>query len=386
MALWNKKADQRTEYAGMRGARKNARENARAVRQLERRQNRTNVPPDEYQTAMEDTKNIAEISNLRTWFYTDAGVIKAVDDVSFNIAQGTLVGIVGESGCGKSVLCLSLMRLLQRPQGQLVSGEIRFQSKQAAYDIANMPEEAMQQLRGNDIAMIFQEPMTSLNPVLRIGLQIDEAVSQHQPSWTREQVRARTLELLSLVEIPDTESVCRMYPHALSGGMRQRVMIAIALSCDPRLIIADEPTTALDVTIQAQILELLNHLKNRINASILLITHDLGVIAGMADTMVVMYAGRIVEKGTTEEVFLHPAHPYTIGLMQARPVPGGRQERLYSIPGAVPSPIDLPDCCFFRDRCACQTGRCGGAYPAEIALTKTHFVSCYRAAKEEADA
>jgi peptide/nickel transport system ATP-binding protein len=225
--------------------------------------------------------------------------------------------------------------------------------------------------------MIFQEPMTSLNPVFRAGAQIDEVIKLHNPHMSDEEVKARTIEMLELVNIANCEGVYQMYPHELSGGMRQRIMIAMALSCNPRLIIADEPTTALDVTIQAQILDLLRNLKEKINSSIMLITHDLGVVAEMADFVVVMYAGRIVEKGTTEEVFLHPAHPYTIGLMESKPVVGRERDRLYSIPGSVPNPINMPDYCYFRDRCERCCECCNGQYPGEIKLSKTHSVSCY---------
>ena len=225
--------------------------------------------------------------------------------------------------------------------------------------------------------MIFQEPMTSLNPVFRIGMQVDEVIKLHNPSWTDEQVKARTLEMLDLVGIANKEGVYKMYPHELSGGMRQRVMIAIALACNPRLIIADEPTTALDVTIQAQILDLLRNLKDKINSSIMLITHDLGVIAEMADYVVVMYAGRIVEKGLASEIFHDPRHPYTIGLMASKPVVGKVTDRLYSIPGSVPNPINLPNYCYFKDRCEKCIDRCSGAYPEMVYVSDTHAVSCY---------
>jgi peptide/nickel transport system ATP-binding protein len=242
----------------------------------------------------------------------------------------------------------------------------------------------MQAIRGNAVSMIFQEPMTSLNPVFRIGKQIDEVLELHEKSMNEEARHARVLELLDMVGIANGAGVYRMYPHELSGGMRQRVMIAMALACNPKLIIADEPTTALDVTIQAQILDLLRNLKDKINSSIMLITHDLGVIADMADYVVVMYAGRIVEKGTAEEVFMHPAHPYTIGLMASKPVINKKVDRLYSIPGAVPNPINMPDYCYFRDRCEHRVKACEGKYPQEIQISDTHIVSCYRFAEGEA--
>lgn len=346
------------------------------MRQQERRQKHKHATQLD-QAAMKESENIAEIEHLRAWFWSDAGIIKAVDDISFAIPRSKIVCIVGESGCGKSAACLSMMRLLPRPAGQIVDGEIRLVTKEGVYDITTMPEEAVQQIRGNDIAMIFQEPMTSLNPVLRIGLQLDETIAQHNKSLSRPEVKARTLELLSRVEIPNGAGVYQLYPHELSGGMRQRVMIALALSCNPRLILADEPTTALDVTIQAQILYLLRDLREKEAVSILLVTHDLGIVASIADIVLVMYAGRIVERGTVEEIFLHPAHPYTEGLMRARPVPGRVQELLYSIPGAVPSPIALPDRCYFFDRCEKRMQACGETYPKERSLSGSHCVACH---------
>ena len=239
----------------------------------------------------------------------------------------------------------------------------------------------MQDVRGNRVSMIFQEPMTSLNPVFRIGDQVDEVIRLHNPHMSDEDVKKRTIEMIELVGIADAESIYRRYPHELSGGMRQRIMIAIALACNPELIIADEPTTALDVTIQAQILDLLRELKDKIKSSIMLITHDLGVVASMADYVVVMYSGRVVEKGTAEDIFHHPAHPYTIGLMKSKPVVGRKVETLYNIPGSVPNPVDMPNYCYFRDRCEMRdecNGRCDGVYPPEIRISDTHIVSCYR--------
>jgi peptide/nickel transport system ATP-binding protein len=237
----------------------------------------------------------------------------------------------------------------------------------------------MQKIRGNVVSMIFQEPMTALNPVFRIGDQIEEVLELHdEQDRTKEQFKARAIELLEMVGIANSEGVYKMYPHELSGGMRQRVVIAMALACNPRLIIADEPTTALDVTIQAQILDLLRQLKDKLNSSIMFITHDLGVIAEMADYVVVMYAGRIVEKGTAEDIFHHPAHPYTIGLMNSKPVVGRKVDELYSIPGKVPNPVNMPNYCYFRDRCEMCVEGCDGAYPEEISISDTHKVSCYR--------
>ncbi|MDD4328091.1 MAG: ABC transporter ATP-binding protein, partial [Eubacteriales bacterium] len=324
-----------------------------------------------------------EFDDLHTYFFTDIGTVKAVDGVSFDIPQGKTVGVVGESGCGKSVTSLSLMQLVQRPQGQTVKGEIRFnEGGGKAYNIPDMPDDKMQKIRGNQISMIFQEPMTSLNPVFRIGAQINEVIELHNPEMNKDAVRKRTLEMLELVGIANAEGVYNMFPHELSGGMRQRVMIGMALSCNPKLIIADEPTTALDVTIQAQILDLLRNLKDKINSSIMLITHDLGVIAEMADYVVVMYAGRIVEKGTAHEIFHSPSHPYTVGLMESKPAINKRVERLYSIPGKVPNPINMPNYCYFRDRCNRAFDKCAGEYPPEIYLSDTHMVTCYRYAED----
>ena len=327
---------------------------------------------------MKNPENVVEFDNVHTYFFTDIGTVKAVDGVSFEIPQGKTVGVVGESGCGKSVTSLSLMQLVQRPQGQTVEGEIRFNTGDKVYNIVNTPTSEMQKLRGNELSMIFQEPMTALNPVFRIGEQVDEITRLHNPDMSKEQVKDRTIEMLKLVGIANSEGVYKMYPHELSGGMRQRVCIAIGLACNPRLIIADEPTTALDVTIQAQILDLMRNLKDKINSSIMLITHDLGVIAEMADYVVVMYAGRVVEKGTASEIFKNPSHPYTIGLMRSKPVVGKKVDKLYSIPGKVPNPIDMPDYCYFRDRCELSCDKCQGSYPGVIKLSPTHEVSCYR--------
>ena len=331
---------------------------------------------------MRDPNNVVEFDNPHTYFFTDIGTVKAVDGVSFEVPIGKTVGVVGESGCGKSVTSLSLMQLLQRPQGQIVEGEIRFNAGDKVYNIAKTPTEVMYNIRGNHISMIFQEPMTSLNPVFRIGFQLDEVTKLHNPEMSDEAVKQRSLEMIKMVGIGNP-GVYNMYPHELSGGMRQRIMIAMALACSPRLIIADEPTTALDVTIQAQILDLLRNLKDQINSSIMLITHDLGVIAEMADFVVVMYAGRVVERGTAQEVFNSPAHPYTRGLMESKPVINKRVERLYSIPGSVPNPINMPDYCYFRDRCERIIVKCDGVYPQECRISDTHFASCYLYDRQE---
>ena len=367
-------------YLSAKESRRISKENRRITDRYEKQRKRRNVPESEYVTEMKDPANAVEFDNLHTYFFTDTGVVKSVDGVSFEVPIGKTVGVVGESGCGKSVTSLSLMQLLQRPQGQIVDGAIRLNlGNGKAYDIAKTPTEKMQGLRGNYVSMIFQEPMTSLNPVFRIGAQIDEVIALHEGEGkSKEDIKKRTIEMLETVGIANSNGVYEMYPHELSGGMRQRVMIAMALACNPKIIIADEPTTALDVTIQAQILDLLRSLKDKINSSIMLITHDLGVIAEMADYVVVMYAGRVVEKGTAEEIFDHPSHPYTIGLMASKPVVGKKVDRLYSIPGKVPNPVDMPNYCYFKDRCEMQLPCCEGEYPCEISLSPTHKVSCYR--------
>ena len=366
-------------YLSSKESRRISRENRRITNEYEKLRKRKNVPESEYLTEMRDPNNAVEFDNLHTYFFTDAGTVKSVDGVSFDVPIGKTVGVVGESGCGKSVTSLSLMQLLQRPQGQVVEGSIRLNMGDKAYDVTKMPNEKMQNIRGNAVSMIFQEPMTALNPVFRIGDQVNEVIELHDGvGKSKSDIKARTIELLEMVGIANSEGVYKMFPHELSGGMRQRVMIAMALACNPRVIIADEPTTALDVTIQAQVLDLLRNLKDKINSSIMFITHDLGVIAEMADYVVVMYAGRIIEKGTAEEIFAHPAHPYTIGLMASKPVVGKQVDRLYSIPGKVPNPINMPNYCYFKDRCEMCVEPCGGAYPGEISLSPTHKVSCYR--------
>ncbi len=366
-------------YLSAKESRRISRENRKITNELEKKRKRKNVPESEYLTEMHDPGNAVEFDDLHTYFFTDAGTVKSVDGVSFEVPIGKTVGVVGESGCGKSVTSLSLMQLLQRPQGQVVGGSIRLNLGDKAYDVTKTPNEVMQKLRGNYISMIFQEPMTALNPVFRIGDQVDEVIALHDGEGkSKEDVKKRTIELLEMVGIANSEGVYRMYPHELSGGMRQRVMIAMALACNPKIIIADEPTTALDVTIQAQILDLLRQLKDKINSSIMFITHDLGVIAEMADYVVVMYAGRIIEKGTVQEIFANPAHPYTIGLMASKPVVGKQVDKLYSIPGKVPNPVNMPHYCYFKDRCEMCVEQCSGDYPCEISLSPTHKVSCYR--------
>ena len=373
----------KTSYISGKESRNISAFNKKLTKKLEKRRAANNVNPETYMTEMKDSNNILEFDNVCTFFFTDIGTVKAVDGISFEIPKNSTVGVVGESGCGKSVTSLSVMQLLQRPVGQVVGGEIRFNFDNGkAYNIVNVPNSEMMKIRGNKISMIFQEPMTSLNPVFRIGMQVDEVINLHTPCMTKEEVKAKTIGMLKQVGIANAEGVYNMFPHELSGGMRQRVMIAMALVCNPELIIADEPTTALDVTIQAQILDLLQELKDKINSSIMLITHDLGVIAHMADYVVVMYAGRIVEKGTKEDIFHNPIHPYTIGLMKSKPAINKKVDSLYNIRGNVPNPVNMPNHCYFKDRCDYCTAKCDEKYPPVIKVSDTHYVSCYRCFEE----
>ncbi len=495
-----------SHYISAKESREIAKQNAQKIKELQKK--RASYTHSDYVTEMRDPKNIVEFENLHTYFFTDNGTVKAVNGVSFDIPKGSTVGVVGESGCGKSVTSLSLMQLVQGPMGQIVEGSIRFCStvrtpvgkepvmeeivdsdgnivkdengepilRQArrgkgklrfvseqipveedvldddgnpvldengeskkrpvldekgnptfkkvkkpllipaldgegkqilkedgspvleqayqrqgkpkertifdehdeVFDIAKMPAKDMYSIRGREIAMIFQEPMTSLNPVFTIGYQLDEVTLLHVNGADKEDAKKRSLEMLNLVGIAMPEHVYKSYPHQLSGGMRQRVMIAMALCCNPKLIIADEPTTALDVTIQAQILDLLREVKDKISGSIMLITHDLGVIAEMVDYVVVMYAGRVVEKGTVREIFKNPLHPYTIGLQKSKPVVGKEVDRLYSIPGNVPNPINMPSTCYFKDRCNMKCAACNNPYPEMVQVSPTHFVACHR--------
>ena len=414
----------KSHYISARESRKIGKQNRKITKALEKKKKRKNVEA-EYLTEMKDPANIIEFENLHTYFYTDTGVVKAVNGVSFSIPEGATVGVVGESGCGKSVTSLSLMQLVQGPSGQIVDGSIRFRTNafrldengkkipvyetetvdgeevvkkdkkgkpipkknslggnlyemdEKVYDIAKMPLEGMRSIRGREIAMIFQEPMTSLNPVFTIGNQLDEVAFLHIEGISKKDAKKRSIEMLRLVGIADPEGVYKKFPHELSGGMRQRVMIAMALLCNPRLIIADEPTTALDVTIQAQILDLLREIKDKISGSIMLITHDLGVVAEMADFVVVMYAGKVIEMGTAEDIFDNPLHPYTIGLQKSKPTVDGEVESLYCIPGFVPNPVDMPNYCYFRDRCEKCQKECAGEYPHLVKVTDTHSVACY---------
>lgn len=496
------KQENKKHYISRKDSKRIARENAQAIAKFEKAKKRK-AHESEYTTQMKDDNNIVEFDDLHTYFFSDSGTVKAVNGVTFNIPAGSTVGVVGESGCGKSVTSLSLMQLVQAPSGQIVSGSIRFRAdmfkrdgrgrkipvyetetdengnqrikrqgggkyankallglkafgwvamlavliaalvyystaftpvdstsrdvkafntalftillvvvavafiawayivykdikrarqpliqrnelggykyemEQKVVDIAKMPTEVMRTIRGREISMIFQEPMTSLNPVFTIGNQLDEVGRLHIEGISKQRVKERSIEMLNLVGIADPEGVYKKYPHELSGGMRQRVMIAMALLCNPKLIVADEPTTALDVTIQAQILDLLRNIKGKINGSVMLITHDLGVVAEMADYVVVMYAGKIIEMGTAEDIYDRPLHPYTIGLQKSKPTVEGEVDELYCIPGFVPNPIDMPNYCYFRDRCEKCTAECAGEYPQLVKVSDTHSVSCY---------
>ncbi len=354
-----------------------AKANSKEMKRLEAYKNRK-ASEEEFISELNNPENILEIDDLHTYFFTEQGVVKAVNGVSIDVPKNSTVGIVGESGCGKSVTSMSVMRLLQGPQGQIYSGEIRFKTGDGkVYDIAKMPTRDIYRIRGKEIAMIFQEPMTSLNPVFTIGQQLDEVTFINDKKATKAQAKDKSMEMLNLVGIAMPDRVYKAFPHELSGGMRQRVMIAMALAANPRLIIADEPTTALDVTIQAQILDLLRDLKSKIDGSILLITHDLGIIAEMADYVVVMYAGRVIEKGTVAEIFHDPKHPYTIGLQKSKPTLDSDSDTLFNIPGNVPNPINMPDHCYFKERCSMCINKCSGDYPGMIQVSPTHYVACH---------
>ena len=318
--------------------------------------------------------NLIEIEDLKTSFFTTDGELRAVDGVSFAIEEGRTMGLVGESGCGKSVTALSTMQLIPKSAGRIVGGEIRYRGE----NLLGFDEARMRHVRGNEISMIFQEPMTSLNPVFTVGTQIEEAIILHQ-RLSKKDARDKAIEMLRLVKIPEPETRVDDYPHELSGGMRQRVMIAMALSCNPSLLIADEPTTALDVTIQAQILNLIEELQDQLGMALLLITHDLGVVAEQADDVAIMYAGRIVEHATPEVIFSRPLHPYTVGLLKSIPGYGGIGEKLEAIPGIVPSPLNLPDGCRFSDRCARAEDGCRTGEPELREVEDGHWVSCFLA-------
>lgn len=321
---------------------------------------------------------LLDIRKLSTYFYTGEGIVKAVDDVSLRIKEGETVCVVGESGCGKSVTAVSIMGLLPEPSGRVVSGEIRFDGQ----DIRHWSKEQLRRLRGNEIAIVFQEPMSAMNPVLTIGKQMTEPLRGHL-HLKEAAARAKAVELLQLVGIPRAEAILNAYPHELSGGMLQRVMIATALACGPRLLIADEPTTALDVTIQAQILDILHQVKEEMQTAILLITHDLGIVAEMADYVVVMYAGKIVEEAPVEELFEHPQHPYTKGLLRSKPVLHQRRKTLYSIPGQVPNPLELGSSCYFYDRCDQRTESCRTSHPELRRTAPDHHVACWLCGERE---
>ncbi len=327
-------------------------------------------------TALNTVAPLLEVDNLKTYFYTRDGVVRAVDGVSFTVYPGETLAIVGESGCGKSVTSLSILRLIAEPPGKIVNGRLMFQGR----DLIGLSEDAMRKVRGNEISMIFQEPMTSLNPVLTIGRQIGEALMLHR-GMTRARALKRAEDMLTLVNIPEAARRIEQYPHQLSGGMRQRVMIAMALACNPRLLIADEPTTALDVTIQAQILDLMRDLKAKTGAAIVLITHDLGVVAEMAQRVVVMYAGRKVEEAPVDALFAHPRHPYTEGLLKSIPrleaAGSNERARLTEIPGMVPSLKEDIAGCVFAPRCAYAVERCQREYPPLEEKSPGHYAACW---------
>ncbi len=323
---------------------------------------------------------LLEVKNLRTYFRTEDGVARAVDGVSFSVDRGETLGVVGESGCGKSVTALSVMGLIPSPPGTIEGGEILFDGD----DLTTYSDDQLRKVRGNDVSMIFQEPMTSLNPVFTIGDQIDEAILLHQ-GVTKEEARKRAIEMLKLVGIPAAEQRYSEYPHQLSGGMRQRVMIAMALSCNPKLLIADEPTTALDVTVQAQILELMNKLQEELGMGMMMITHDLGVIAEVCDRVAVMYAGKIVEYADVDPIFYSPRHPYTIGLLNSIPRLGDRVEKLATIEGTVPPPTDWPKGCHFCTRCQWADDLCWNDEPQLVEVDTGHQVACWHIDRVAAD-
>lgn len=322
---------------------------------------------------MSNNDVILEVNNLHTYFNTDAGVVKAVNGVDYDLRKGEVLGIVGESGSGKSVSSLSIMKLIPEPPGKIVEGEVLFNGK----DILKMNDREIRTVRGDKIAMIFQDPMTSLNPFLKISTQLMETIELHQ-GLNKADAKAKAIEMLHLVGIPAPEQRVNNYPHQFSGGMRQRVMIAMALSCNPEVLIADEPTTALDVTIQAQILDLIKDLSKRLNTAVIMITHDLGVVAGMCDKVCVMYAGKIVEKASNDEIFKDPKHPYTEGLIKSVPrLDVATHQKLYSIEGQPPNVIDLPECCPFHPRCEKAMDICKTTFPPEVKLTEDRMVRCW---------
>ena len=381
MAFNNKKKN--ANYISAKESRAIARENRKITQEIEKKRNRKHIPEEEYVTKMKNPENCVEFDNVQTYFFTDIGTVKSVDGVSFDVPQGKTVGIVGESGCGKSVTSLSLMQLVQRPSGQTVGGEIRFNTGDHVYNVVNTPTSVMQKLRGNYMSMIFQEPMTSLNPVLRIGEQVDEVIALHNPDMTKDDVKTRTIQMLEMVGIANKEGVYRMYPHELSGGMRQRIMIAMALACNPRLIIADEPTTALDVTIQAQILDLMKDLQKKTGMGIIFITHNLGVVADICDKVSVMYAGKIVEQGPVDDIFYEPAHPYTKGLLRSMPrVDAESYERLIPIEGTPVDMLNPPEGCPFAPRCEHCMKICLKKMPPYVEVGEKHRSACWLRVQE----
>lgn len=320
---------------------------------------------------------ILEVKDLKTYFYTEGGVVKALDGVDFYVNEGETLGIVGESGCGKSVTSMSVLRLVPNPPGKIENGSILFQGE----ELLELSESGMREIRGNDISMIFQEPMTSLNPVFTVNQQLSEALMLHR-HLDKKEAKAEGIRLLEQVGIPNPSKVIEDYPFALSGGMRQRVMIAMALACNPKLLIADEPTTALDVTIQAQVLDLMNGLKKKFNTAIMFITHDLSVIAEIADRVIVMYAGNVVEEATVLDTFEKPKHPYTVGLLNSKPDLHADEDRLHVIPGSVPNPLHRPAGCLFNPRCEHSMEICGREMPPLIEIEDGHKVRCWLYDKE----
>lgn len=322
---------------------------------------------------MDNRNKILQVKDLQTTFFTDSGEIPAVDHIDFHVNEGEVLGIVGESGCGKSVTSLSIMGLVPKPPGEIVGGQILFEDR----DLLEMSERQMREIRGNEIAMIFQEPMTSLNPLFTIGNQMIEAILIHEKKWSKKKASARAVEMLKLVGLPRASDLMKEYPHQLSGGMRQRVMIAMALVCDPKVLIADEPTTALDVTIQAQILKLMKDLNTRLNTAVLLITHDLGVVAETCERVIVMYSGQIIEEASAKTIFENPQHPYTKGLIQSVPDMRYKKDRLYSIAGNVPRPGTIKQGCRFAARCEFAFDRCLQESPELFETSNAHKTRCF---------
>ncbi|WP_017755469.1 ABC transporter ATP-binding protein [Calidifontibacillus oryziterrae] len=322
---------------------------------------------------------VLDVQGLRTSFFSEGEEVPAVDNVDFHINEGEILGIVGESGCGKSVTSLSIMGLIPKPPGKIVGGKILFHGE----DLTLAKEKRMREIRGNEIAMIFQEPMTSLNPLFTIGNQLIEAIKIHNKNWGKQKARDRAVEILKLVGLPRAEELINEYPHQLSGGMRQRVMIAMAMVCGPKVLIADEPTTALDVTIQAQILGLMKRLNEELNTAIMLITHDLGVVAEVCKRVVVMYSGKIVEEGDVHTIFNNPKHPYTVGLIKSIPDMREKQDRLYSIPGNVPKPGSIKQGCRFAARCEYALDKCKTQTPELFNVGSNHKVRCFLHEEQE---